>query len=85
VLVGEQMQAAEESLERAEEHLDADLPPLNVATFRERVSGWSNQREGNRCHEERTIRRSRSSANSGKPRSSWPGGRRCLRWSGSVA
>ncbi|MBM4013190.1 MAG: hypothetical protein FJ286_17830, partial [Planctomycetes bacterium] len=30
--------------------VERDLPPLNVATFRARISGWCNPREGNRCH-----------------------------------
>jgi len=62
-----------------------DLPPLNVATFRERISGWCNPREGMRCHEERSSRQSRSSGSSVRPRLGLLKGRPCPRWCGGLA
>jgi hypothetical protein len=45
-----------------------DLPPLNVATSRERISGGCKPREVERWHEGRSSRRSRSSGSSARPR-----------------
>jgi hypothetical protein len=63
----------------------ADLPPLNVATSRERISGGCKPREVERWHEGRSSRRSRLSGSSARLRLGWHKGRRCPRWSGSLA
>jgi len=62
----------------------ADLPPLNEATRGARIRVWSQPKEGDRCHEERSSQRSRSSGSCVRPRSSWPEVRPCLRWCGSL-
>ena len=60
-----------------------DLPPLNDATFRERISRRFNPREGMRYHEEKNLRRSRSLGNS--VRLGLLKGRPCRRWCESLA
>jgi len=62
-----------------------DLPPLNEATRGARIRVWSQPKEGDRCHEEGSSRRSRSSGSSARPRSSWLEGGPCPRWCGSLA